>query len=56
MPEPIIYVLVHTPQGDVAVKYEGMGIQVISNMLTEQGLTANTVSQEEYDAFVAAHS
>lgn len=53
--DPYIYVIVHTPDGDLAARYCGMGIQVISDMLSEQGLTGTIVSKEDHDAFVAAH-
>lgn len=52
----IVYVIEHSPDGDSAVKYEGMGVGVISGLLTERGLTGTVVTKEEYDAFVAAHA
>lgn len=55
MSEPIIYAMVHAPEGDILMKYEGMGIQVISDMLTAQDMTANILSESEYNAFLKTH-
>jgi len=49
------YVLVHTPTGDIGVKYEGMGIQVISDMLATQDLTGTVITENEFNDFVEAH-
>jgi hypothetical protein len=52
--EPIVYVIVHTPDGDVSVKYQGMGVGVISQMLAERGLTGTVVSEQDHEAFVGS--
>lgn len=50
-----IYVIVHRPEGDQSVRYFGMGVQVISDMLTAQGLTGTVVTQEQWEEFNAAN-
>lgn len=48
-----IYVIVHRSNGDEAIRYFGMGVQVISDMLAAQDLTGTVVSKEDYDKFVS---
>jgi hypothetical protein len=51
-----VYVIVHTPAGDRSMRYYGLGVQVISDMLATQGLTGTVVSKETHDIFVSEHS
>lgn len=56
MTNPIIYAMVHTLRGDILMKYEGMGIQVVSDMLANQNLTANILTEAEYNAALPAQN
>jgi hypothetical protein len=49
-----VYVIVHRPDTDVSMRFTGMGVQVISDMLAAQGLTGTVVSKEDHDAFIEA--
>lgn len=52
---PIIFVLVHGPDGDYARSYDGLPPETVTSLLQQEGKTLNIVTQKEYDDFIATH-
>ena len=51
-----IYALCHLPSGDSYVSYEGMTQDTITAMLGKQGVDFDFVTEDEYNAFIAANT
>lgn len=52
---PAIFVLVNGPEGESARKYEGQSQATIASLLAGEGKTGQFITQQQYDAFVAAN-
>lgn len=51
---PIIFALIHSPEGDQARAYDGATQQSIQTAVASEGKTVDFITQQEYQAFVQA--
>lgn len=56
LPFLIIYVLVHSIDGDSVRAYEGQPSSVISTLLTAEGKTGDFITQQQFEDFIVAHT
>lgn len=52
---PVIFAIIHSPDGDYAAEYEGQSIGTVQRMLGDRGESAEFVSRRDYQQFLDAH-
>lgn len=56
IPLLIIYVLVHSTDGDSVRAYDGQSQATITSLLTDSGKTGDFITRTAYNAFIVAHT
>ena len=52
----MIYIVRYLPDGDSYAEYEGMTQDGIRDMMSAQGVDFDFVTEDEYNAFIAANT